>query len=139
VRNENLPALKQRLIDIAAMQLGGLDLQPSIEIDAAIPLSKVNGKLIRTLSSLAPFGVSNPEPVFLSREVEVADVKVMGSDGTHLRLVLKDGRARWAAVAFGKAHHEVEIGQRLDVVYTFSADNRDGAIELRLEDFAPSA
>ena len=83
--------------------------------------------------------MSNPAPVFLSREVIASDVKTMGSDGTHLRLSLKSGRATWSAVAFDFARHEVEAGQRIDVVYTFSADNRDGGIELHIEDFAPSA
>ncbi|MEO6197663.1 MAG: single-stranded-DNA-specific exonuclease RecJ, partial [Dehalococcoidia bacterium] len=140
VANDNLPALKQALVEIAAEQLSGVELQPVIDIDATIPLGKVKGSLIRSLSSLAPFGIENPVPIFLSRDVEVKDVRVMGADGTHLRLILKAGGTTWPAVAFGFAQHNVQTGQRLDVVYTFSADGgRDGAMELRITDFAPSA
>lgn len=139
VTTDNLPALKSALSAVVADQLVGLDLQPLTEIDAAIPLDRVKGPFIRSLAALEPFGVDNPAPVFLSRGVEIREVRTMG-DGTHLRLGLRAGKTTWPAVAFGFGAHELDAGQRLDVVYTFSADSgRDGAMQLRIMDFAPSA
>jgi len=64
----------------------------------------------------------------------------MGANGEHLRLRLRDGQATWPAVAFGVGEQDVVPGARLDAVYTFSADRRsNGAMELRLLDFAPSS
>jgi single-stranded-DNA-specific exonuclease len=138
--NGKLDALQESLVRQADEALRGLDLTPVIEIDAAIPLRRVNGELIQALGRLAPFGIGNPEPVFLSRGVVITDVRTMGGDGQHLRLVLRDGKVSWPAVAFGFGAEEVVTGQRLDVVYTFSADRgSDGALELRLTDFAPAA
>jgi single-stranded-DNA-specific exonuclease len=100
----------------------------------------VNGELIRELARLAPHGVANPEPVFLSRDLEVRDPRLMGDDGQHVRLSLKDGRVTWPAVAFNFGAQRIAEGQRLDVVYTLSADRgADGAMQLRVADFAPSA
>jgi single-stranded-DNA-specific exonuclease len=140
VENANLDALRDSLVRQAEEELSGIDLTPVIDVDAAIPLRRVNGELVRSLTSMAPFGIANPEPVFLSRALEVRDVKVIGGDGQHLRLQLRDGRVTWPAVAFGHGEAELEAGHRLDVVYTFSADRgADGALELRVLDFAPSA
>ncbi len=139
-QSANLPALKESLQARAAEELAGVDLVPELDIDAAVPLSRVNGKLIASLSQLAPFGVGNPEPVFLSRGLEVAEVRTMGADGEHLRLSLRDGRATWPAVAFGIGESDIGPGARIDAVYTFSSDRGlNGAMELRLLDFAPSA
>lgn len=146
-QNDRLEALRESLIRQADEQLRGIDLTPVIEVDAAIPLRSVRGDFVRSLTAMAPFGISNPEPVFLSRGVEVADVRVMGDDGQHLRLALRDGRVTWPAVAFGQNGNgdearspAIEAGMRLDVVYTFCADRgADGALELRIADFAPSA
>ncbi len=139
VENGNLDPLRESLLIQAQTELAGVDLAPVIEIDAAIPLGRVNGELMRELTAMAPFGVGNPEPVFLSRGLEVRDVRVMGEDGKHLRLQLRDGRATWPAVAFGFGGNEITEGDRLDVVYTFSADRSgDGALQLRVLDFAPS-
>ncbi|HUF52569.1 MAG TPA: single-stranded-DNA-specific exonuclease RecJ [Dehalococcoidia bacterium] len=144
-QNANLPALKAALQARAAEELAGVDLVSALEVDAAVPLGRINGEFIRSLAALAPFGMGNPEPVFLSRGLEVRDIRVMGGDGQHLRLALKDGRVTWPAVAFGVRTEEgtipgdLQVGGRIDAVYTFSTDRgSDGAMELRLLDFAPS-
>src|SRR5207244_2825657 len=66
VENEKLPALKEALLRQATAGLAGVELAPAIDIDAALDPRHMNGKLIRMLSQLAPFGCANPEPVFLS-------------------------------------------------------------------------
>lgn len=140
VENANLPALKSSLLAQATQCLADVDLTPVTNIDAAVPLSRMNGEIIRSLAQMAPFGIGNSEPVFLSRGVVITDVRTMGGDGQHLRLTLRDGKVSWPAVAFGFGAEDVVTGQRLDVVYTFSADQgSEGALELRLTDFAPAA
>ncbi len=45
----------------------------------------------------------------------------------------------WPAVAFGLGEADVREGQRLDVVYSLSADRRsEAALELRVKDVAPA-
>jgi single-stranded-DNA-specific exonuclease len=95
------------------------------------------------MSMMAPFGQANPEPTFLSRGVEVVECRTMGDDGQHLRLKLGDrhgdgGRVTWPAVAFGLGEAGVREGQRLDVVYSLSADRWSEALELRVKDVAPA-
>ncbi len=163
--NDNLPALKAALQAHAREELAGLELAPVLDIDAAVPLRSLNGRLIREIFRMAPFGEANPEPTFLSRDVEVADVRLLGEDGAHLRLRLRDGRVTWPAIAFhinapmgarlggnGRASTDPEVsgvdgeataivapGDRIDVVYTFSRDRGDaGALELRVKDLAPA-
>jgi single-stranded-DNA-specific exonuclease len=140
--NEKLPALKEALLRQAGQQLSGVELAPVLEIDAAVPLHRVNGKMVQAIMSLAPFGVGNPDPVFLSRGLEVTELRVMGNDGEHLRLKLRDGRVTWPAVAFGGSDDftrmEIETGARLDVVYTFAADRGGDGLELRVLDAAPA-
>jgi single-stranded-DNA-specific exonuclease len=149
VGNDKLPALKQALLDVASEQLAGIELAPVIDIDAEVALRHLNGKIIEAISRLAPFGEANPEPTFLSRNVEVIDAWNMGDDGSHLRLKLRDGRVTYPAVAFarGTGNGEAEepaamppelcLGARLDIVYTFTRDRSD-SLELRLADFRPA-
>ena len=147
VENEKLPALKEALLRQATAGLAGVELAPAIDIDAALDLRHMNGKLIRMLSQLAPFGCANPEPVFLSRNVEIADVKSIGEDGEHLRLRLRDGAVTWPAIAFASAGASiggfsgtsVREGGRFDVVYSFCPDRGgNGGLELRVRDLRPA-
>lgn len=153
VENDNLPALKEAMLAEAARDLADVDLTPVIDIDAAIPLSRVKGELIRQISRMAPFGQENPTPTFLSRNLEIVDVKIIGDEGHHLRLRLKDdqtgvrpgGRVTWPAIAFGVGADNIETmnpqpGQHYDVVYSFSADRgSNGGLELMVQDLAPSS
>ncbi len=142
-RNENLEPLKEGLLRQAEESLAGVELVPVIDIDAALPLGALRGKEIRLLSQMGPFGQGNPEPTFLSHSVEVAECRIIGSDGKHLRLKLRDqygagGGVTWPAIAFGLGEAGVREGQRLDVVYSLAADRRDNGLELRVKDVAPT-
>ena len=139
VENEKLPALKEALVEHAKQELAGVELAPVIDIDAAVPLHRINGELIAMLSRLGPFGCANPEPTFLSRGVEVSDAKVIGEDGSHLRLRLRDGNVTWPAIAFGMGESDVKAEQRVDVVYSFCGDNwGNGGLEMRVKDMRPA-
>ena len=138
-KNDRLPAIKERLMAEAEEQLGGQELVPAIDIDAELPLSALRGEEIRWLGRLAPYGVGNPEPTFLSRGVVVAERRAVGKDGQHLRLKLRDGALIWPAIAFRQQGDGIEEGVSADLVFTLSADRRtkDG-LELRVLDLRPA-
>ena len=154
-RNEKLAQLKEDLQRQAEESLAGVDMDPPIDIDAALALSALRGPEIRLHSQMAPFGQGNPEPTFLSRGVEVVDCRAVGSDGQHLRLKLRDANpdshrgATWPAIAFGLSAQagDVREGRRLDIVYSLTADrtqtgarrgSASGGLELRVKDLAPA-
>jgi single-stranded-DNA-specific exonuclease len=137
--NDKLPALKKALVAHARRELADVELAPVLDIDAAVPLHRINGDLIAMLSRLGPFGCANPEPTFLSRGVEISDAKVIGEDGGHLRLRLRDGRVTWPAIAFGMGESDLQTEQRVDVVYSFCGDNwGNGGLEMRVKDMRPA-
>ena len=150
--NQALPAIKERLLEQAAQELAPLDLAPTIEVDAPMPLRALRAAEIQGLGLLAPHGIGNPRPTFLSRGVTVLECQAVGSDGQHLRLKLRDGPMVWPAIAFGMGEGPVdseaasppsrrlpEPGSLIDVVYAFSADRRGGDnLELEVLDFLPS-
>jgi len=138
-RNENLPAIKEHLLAHAAGELAGLDLRPAVEIDAELPLASLRGEEIRWLAQMAPHGIGNPEPCFLSRNVLVLERQAVGADGAHLRLKLRDGAVVWPAIAFRQDGDGIEEGGCVDVVYGLGADRMisDG-LELRVLDVRPA-
>ena len=140
VANANLPALKKALLERAASELEGTELSPALAIDAELPLGRLRGEDIRWLQYFQPYGQANPEPTFLSRGVSVAETRLLGKNGQHLRLKLKDGPVTWPAIAFGMGERAVEPGQRVDVVYSLASERwSDDALELRIKDFALTA
>ncbi len=138
---ENLPRLKECLTETAAEQLAGVDLRPHLDIDMEVRLSQLNGATLDTIQRLAPFGAGNPEPVFLSRNVSIAECRSMGASGQHLKLKLKQAASCWAGVCFRLGEAMAEVRQSpLDLVYNLELDRWHGVDTLRLNilDFAPS-
>lgn len=143
IRNENLEALEERLLEHAGVALLGADLTPTLNIDAEWPLTDLKSQEIRWLNKLQPFGQGNPEVRLLSRGVRVTEAKTVGQDGAHLRLKLKGG-ATWPAIAFNWTGAIPIEGDCIDVVYSLSADRYGtteggGALQLNVLDMAPSA
>lgn len=140
IATENLPALRRELVALAQESLGEEDFQPRLDIDLELPLGSLPRDIYQTIEGLAPFGAGNPAPVFLSRNVQLVEMRSMGANGEHLRLTLRDGGVTWDAVAFGQSA-QLPAGaspssdgraSSLDVVYTVDVDYWGGVETLRL-------
>ncbi len=139
--SENLPALAERMLTLAS-RLDERALTPKLNIEAEVLLSDLNWDLLRLLEQLAPFGVENPQPLFLCRQVQVRNVRPVGNGGEHLRLTLSDGRTSREAIGFrlGLRAGECPPGSRLDLVCTLESNTWNGEerLELQVRDFRPA-
>lgn len=136
--NGRLDEIRAHLTEVAATELAGRQLAPVLEIDCNLPLRQLRGDEIRWLSKLGPFGVGNPAPTFLARNVEVAEARWVGNGDKHRRFRLRDGGVTWTAVAFDMGEIPAAEGDRVDIVYTVETGRPDAPIELRIEDMRPA-
>lgn len=140
VENENLPAFLEKMRLIADEELKGLELKPTLEIDAELCLSELTWDTYYLLKLLEPCGEGNPPPLLLSRGVLLRETRRVGAENKHLKLTLSDGKCVWDAIAFRQGARADEIAQRLDVVYRLEADqwNDEPRLQLKLEDWRPA-
>jgi single-stranded-DNA-specific exonuclease len=133
IKTAELTPFLNEMEQIANEKLEGLDLKPSLEIDADVKLNEIGGKAYHALSALAPFGKGNPVPVLVSRDVEVIKCRQMGSTGKHLRLQVKNNGAVWDAVAFGQGDNFEDVKGRMDIAFNLEQDEWMGETRLRLK------
>ena len=140
VERQNLAQLEQRLMSLAMDQLGHLDLRPELVIDAELPLSILAGDTFNLIQKLSPFGRGNPQPTFLTRQVEVIECRNFGNQGEWLRLKLKQGNVTWQAVDFESQRKREEIPSCIDIIYNLEKSRWNGeeVLSLNLLDFAPA-
>jgi len=134
VPNANLAALEERLEALAGEQLDAAALTPVLCIDAAAGLADLNWDLLHALEKMAPFGVENPQAVFLCAGVKVVRGRRMGQEGQHLRLTVADGRLVQDAVAWrmGEREAECRAGMRVDLACTLDSNAWNGEERLEL-------
>ncbi|HYA29464.1 MAG TPA: single-stranded-DNA-specific exonuclease RecJ, partial [Acidobacteriota bacterium] len=85
IKSERLEEFTEAFEDVARQTLTTEQLSPLLEIDAPIDFSNVGPPLMRELEMLQPFGVGNPEPIFMTANAEVCERKVF-SAGVRYRL-----------------------------------------------------
>jgi single-stranded-DNA-specific exonuclease len=141
VPTDNLLQLEKQLLNIAEAQLAGLDLRPHIEIDAEVALSDLAGETFKQIQRLAPFGAGNPLPAFVSRRVEIVDLRQIGSRNEHLSLKLRQEGLVWDAIGFRFGSRAQEATAFLDIAYNLDIDRWNGGEKLRLKllDFASAS
>jgi single-stranded-DNA-specific exonuclease len=141
LRNENLPALQERLQAIARRDLQEAELVPKLEIDAQLTLGPDLYDLYDQLDRLQPFGESNPAPVFLSQGLRVGRRQAIGSDGQHLKLTVSDGRAWWDTIAFRRGKDVDELPDHIDLAYELDMNEWNGQKRLQLvvQDWRPAS
>ena len=87
----NVEELRVRLDQFARTRLTLADFEPILEVDAELGLTDVTPELYKALQMLEPYGMSNPEPVFAARGVQlVAPPKILKEK--HLKLKLRMGQ-----------------------------------------------
>jgi single-stranded-DNA-specific exonuclease len=135
-----LAELQQGLTKLAEEQLAGVELLPRLDIDARVTLPELGGDTWEQTRRLAPFGIGNPVPTFLSETVEVLERRTMGANGDHLRFRFRQSGAVWTGVGFRLGRHPAFNAPLLDIVYNLEEDNWNGRRRLRLNvlDFKPA-
>lgn len=112
-------------------------LTRTLRVDFDLPLSLIDFSLYELIQRLAPFGMGNPEPTFLSKDVLVDDVRLVGNGGKHLKLKLKveSGKLKvWDGIGFGMGETaKIKIGDKADIVYTINENEWPGEKKLQLK------
>ena len=134
VKNENLEMLRVRLEAIAERQLAGATLLPSLPVDAVVSLGDLDWALVEQLRQLEPCGYANTQPVFASTGLEVVSARLVGSDGRHLKLAVRDPRTHTSmeAIAFRMGEWYGNLPSRVDLVYAVEINEFNGRKSLQL-------
>jgi len=114
-------------------QLGSPPYIPELRPDLELAPEGLSLEMLSDIARLAPFGHQNPEPLWVSRGLEVKSARVVG--GEHLKLTLAAG-IQLEAIGFGMASLAPALPKRLDAVYRLERNTFRGQdkLELKLED-----
>ncbi len=129
---ENRERFMSRLAELAADKLSGLDLMPSLEIDASLDFTELDDELMAFIDRLQPCGQANPYPVFSTSAVKILSKRVVGKGGRHLKLTVRQSGRVLDAIAFGFGQQIGELPQRLEMAYRLERNEFRGVVSLQL-------
>lgn len=102
---DDVDKLRERLNDAAKKQLREDDYIPITNIDASIQLDDVSLDSIKQLDLLAPFGVGNPKPKVTLTDINCLEMRKIGADRTHLKVIFEEKETTLEGVGFGMGEY----------------------------------
>ena len=140
VRNDNLEPLRERLLDLAKLELEEEKLRPEIEIDGEVSFITIDEQLMQFIDALEPCGNGNPSAVFAAQDVFVQSKRQVGRERKHLKLTLVQDQVMFDAIAFRLGDRFDSLPSKVDVAYRLERNDYWGvpSLQLNVKDIRPA-
>lgn len=122
---EHIPEIRRRLREFMLSNQDEAIQSETIEVDAVLAIEELTVELEEELALMAPFGLKNERPVFVTERMrDAGGSKVIGREGQHLKLRMTDRYCKHKPIvglASGQSHHAkwVLSQQAFAIRYTF--------------------
>jgi single-stranded-DNA-specific exonuclease len=108
---EKLEELRSRLIADIGQQVKENPIQPYLSLDTEISVDEIHLGTVEKIKTLEPFGMGNPAPKFLFKNVKIEQMRPVGADKTHLQFQFRHEGSFFKGIAFQFAEHEAALKQ----------------------------
>ena len=137
VLQENIHTLEDKLNEAFLELMKEEKIIEDTLIDKKLSLDDVNWDTYKSVEKFAPFGLSNPKPLFLFENIKLIGVKHFGKEKNHLELKFKNSQGKdVTAMAFFKTDKSfeklLEVGNSINMVGTLEKSVFRNFPELRL-------
>jgi single-stranded-DNA-specific exonuclease len=140
MKARDLDELRKRLCQQARVALTPEDFKPVTAIDLVANVDDISVAVIKQLEQLAPFGVSNPTPKVLIQDVNLDQMRKIGSESNHLKVGFTQNGATIDGIGFhlGYLCEEITAQAKVSAVGTLSINEWNGHVkpQLMIEDVA---
>jgi single-stranded-DNA-specific exonuclease len=139
--HKNVPTLRRALSESYDKLYGDSLPEPKLIIDAELPFSTISENFIKDIHRLAPFGAGNPQLVFSTRGVSILDLKEIGRNQNHRKLLVSDSAGInqeflwWNSVDIKVPETPIDVAYNLDL----SVYRGKTQIQITLKDFRLSS
>jgi len=127
IKRKNLPELRRRLSEIALRSFGEEDIVPGFDYDIELKQSDITMRQASELYYLEPYGVSNPQPMFVIRGLVLDDICTVGG-GKHTKLTVKCGDRLVSVMCFRHIPDDYDIypGDKIDILFNLDINEFQG-------------
>ena len=130
---QDIPAFRRGLSRAVEGQLGTVRVEPTLCIDAYLPLSRLSPDIVADLERLAPFGPGNPALTLACKDVVLKSHTTVGRAGEHLQLIVEDSQGQSTKVIWWGAGDMPRPEGRFDLAYVARSSNYLGQPGVQVE------
>jgi single-stranded-DNA-specific exonuclease len=133
IDESTLEAFIESFDEVASGLLSPDDLIPELGIDAVLLPEEISYELAEAIGAMSPFGMGNPEPLFMLEGARITDRRVMKE--RHLKLRLAAGGETLEAVGFNMAERK-DLPEYVTLAFSLQINDWNGrkSLQLKLKD-----
>lgn len=133
IKRENLEEFRVRINECARKCLKDADRKTTLEAECELEAADITMQQANELYYLEPYGVSNPVPVFVLRNVLLYDTALVGG-GKHTRLTVNVDGNFISAMCFRQTLSDLDIypGDAVDVLFTLDINEYQNQRNLQM-------
>ena len=124
--------VKKALNQTVDEMLNGQKLVPSLNVDLELTPDEVDVSLVEEISKLEPFGMSNPSPTFVIKNLTLKEKKLMGSTKEHLKLVTEWSGGTLDCIWWSRGDVPLLSGDKLDIAFAPQLNTFNGVTSVQL-------
>ncbi len=141
VTRGNLPAFRERINAYAREHLDEDAMAVTLDAECEVRMPELTLEQASELYLLEPYGISNPVPAFVLRNVELVRVTAIGG-GKHVRLSARQDGAVLTAMCFGQpaAAFPYSEGDHVDLLFNLDINEYQNVktVQLIVRDIHPA-
>jgi single-stranded-DNA-specific exonuclease len=124
---------KEKFTRAVDESIGLENLVSTLDIEMSLTKEQITLALAQKIMALAPFGQSNPMPIFSTKELALYDYRVIGN-GDHLKLSFTDGERIIDGVGFGMGalFNTLRQVKQVEVAFNLGVNTWQGRTNLQL-------
>lgn len=137
IHTDKIGLFTQKINEIAAKLITDEVLEKKLKIDCELKFRNVSFALLEELKKFEPFGIGNPSPVFVSRQVDILEAKKVGRENNHLKLKLSQNGTFFDGIWFNVPDQEKVIkAEHADIAYQIEENvwNNSSSLQLKIKD-----
>ncbi len=133
IHTKHIESFSKKINVYAQKNISPSLLTPFIQLECELGTSEINLDTLNLVKNFEPFGVGNPQPIFLTKNMLIEDVRGVGQNH-HLKLFLNGV----SAIGFGMGEERLRLrpGNNVDAAYTIEEDKFNGAnkVQMKIKD-----
>ena len=98
-------------------------------VDCEIPLSVINDSLFKKIKEFEPFGLGNPTPIFMTKNVQISNTRQMGKLNQHQKFDVDGLEAVWFNAPLSTSDLALST---VDLIYQIDENTWNGSTKLQL-------
>ena len=135
LNTDNFDKFSSKIIKYAASQNFNTEKKEDV-FDTELDFKYIDLKLAKDLELFEPYGSGNEEPVFMSKNVKVNDIKKMPKNNKiHLRLELMQSNKNISAIIWNSSEEEISKllnSNYIDIIYKLKVNRFSGSEDARI-------